>query len=89
MDGRAWWATVHGVAQSRTRLSDFTSLSLTINIVPSGQQVLNKHLLNKKTIVNVMYPCRILEHKKDISRNWRNMNKTHTSVSNILSIMAH
>ena len=24
MDGGAWWATVHGVANSRTRLSDFT-----------------------------------------------------------------
>ena len=23
MDGRAWWATVHGVAKSQTRLSDF------------------------------------------------------------------
>ena len=23
MDGRAWWAAVHGVAKSRTRLSDF------------------------------------------------------------------
>ena len=23
MDGGAWWATVHGVAKSRTRLSDF------------------------------------------------------------------
>ena len=28
MDGGAWWATVHGVARSRTRLSDFTTLSL-------------------------------------------------------------
>ena len=28
MDGGAWWATGHGVAKSRTRLSDFTSLSL-------------------------------------------------------------
>ena len=26
MNGGAWWATVHGVAKSRTRLSDFTSL---------------------------------------------------------------
>ena len=26
MDGEAWWAAVHGVAKSRTRLSDFTSL---------------------------------------------------------------
>ena len=24
MDGGAWWATVHGAAKSRTRLSDFT-----------------------------------------------------------------
>ena len=23
MDGEAWWAIVHGVAKSRTRLSDF------------------------------------------------------------------
>ena len=26
MDRGAWWATVHGVAKSRTRLSEFTSL---------------------------------------------------------------
>ena len=25
VDGGAWWATVHGVAKSRTQLSDFTS----------------------------------------------------------------
>ena len=24
VDGRAWWAAVHGVAEGRTRLSDFT-----------------------------------------------------------------
>ena len=28
MDGVAWQAAVHGVAKSRTRLSDFTSLRL-------------------------------------------------------------
>ena len=28
MDGEAWWATVHGVTKSWTRLSDFTSLHL-------------------------------------------------------------
>ena len=27
MDGGAWWVTVHGVAKSRTRLSDFTFTS--------------------------------------------------------------
>ena len=26
MDGGAWWAAVHGVTRSETRLSDFTSL---------------------------------------------------------------
>ena len=25
MDGGAWWAVVHGVVKSQTRLSDFTS----------------------------------------------------------------
>ena len=29
MDGGAWWATVHGVARSRTRLSDFTLQAVT------------------------------------------------------------
>ena len=27
MDRGAWWATVHGVAKSRTRLSNFPSLT--------------------------------------------------------------
>ena len=31
MDGGAWWATVHGVAKSRTRLSDFT-FTLTVTL---------------------------------------------------------
>ena len=31
MEGEAWWAAVHGVAKSRTRLSNFTfSLSLSL-----------------------------------------------------------
>ena len=28
MDGGAWWAAVHGVAKSQTRLSDFTFMFL-------------------------------------------------------------
>ena len=28
MDGGAWWATVHGVAKSQTRLSNFTFIKL-------------------------------------------------------------
>ena len=30
MDWRAWWATVHRVAKSRTRLSNFTFISLNV-----------------------------------------------------------
>ena len=30
MDSGAWWATVHGVAKSRTRLSDFTSWTVAL-----------------------------------------------------------
>ena len=30
MDGGAWWATVHRVARSQKRLSDFTSLQVRI-----------------------------------------------------------
>ena len=32
MDGGAWWAIVHGVTKSRTRLSDFTFLFTFVNI---------------------------------------------------------
>ena len=37
MGGGAWWATVHGVAKSRTRLSDFTfTLEETTRIVSNA-----------------------------------------------------
>ena len=32
MGGGAWWATVHGVTKSRTRLSNFTSLHFTSSL---------------------------------------------------------
>ena len=44
MDGGAWWATVHGVAKSWTRLSDFTSLSLSW---PSETYPLLRHCFDK------------------------------------------
>ena len=31
MDGEAWWATVHGIAKSQTRLRDFTSLQTMVD----------------------------------------------------------
>ena len=35
MDRGAWWAAVHGVAKSRTRLSDFTSLASLAEFIPN------------------------------------------------------
>ena len=32
MDGGTWWATVHGVAKSQTRLSDFTFTLLSMKL---------------------------------------------------------
>ena len=40
MEGGAWWATVHGVAKSRTRLSDFThSLWFNLSFPYNGMQL--------------------------------------------------
>ena len=36
MDGGAWWATVQRVAKSRTRLSDFTSLTKPYSKTPKN-----------------------------------------------------
>ena len=44
MDGGAWWTTVHGVAKSRTRLSNFTS---TVDICT--------HNINKGFVINVQF----------------------------------
>ena len=43
MDGEAWWATVHGVAKSRTRLSDFT---FTFTFLP-GELLITFHYYRK------------------------------------------
>jgi len=40
MEGGAWWATVHGVAKSQTRLSNFT-LTKCIRSFPGGSAVKN------------------------------------------------
>ena len=34
MDGGTWWATVHGVAKSQTRLSNFTHSLTLVLILP-------------------------------------------------------
>ena len=49
MDRGAWWATVHGVAKSRTRLSDFTH-SLTHSVMgPSDSSLAKTRLITMLT----------------------------------------
>ena len=36
MDGETWWATVHGVAKSRTRLSNFTFFHFFFSVAKGG-----------------------------------------------------
>ena len=62
MDGEAWWAIVHGVTKSRTRLSDLT---LTSSKDTSSKQKINRetqtlcgtlHLMNLIGIYRAFHP---------------------------------
>ena len=44
MDGGAWWATVHGVAKSQTRLSDFTYSAIISRVTMHSLDVLLSRL---------------------------------------------
>ena len=50
MDGGAWWAVVHGVAKSRTRLSDFFFFFFFL-------VAFSYSLLSTTVAVNTMYMC--------------------------------
>ena len=43
MDRGAWWATVHGVAKSQTRLSMYTHMCKTAGSEPGTWEPYNKH----------------------------------------------
>ena len=64
MDGGAWWATVHGVAKSRTRLSNFTRYVYGINdaIQPSHPPMKWGYtpIQNKKLKKQNVYVCLLL-----------------------------
>ena len=50
MDGETWWATVHGVAKSSTRLSDFT---ITADC-DCSHEIKRRLLLGKKVMTNLV-----------------------------------
>ena len=45
MNRKAWWTAVHGVAKSRTQMSDWTELSITGELVRTTSDLLNMKLL--------------------------------------------
>ena len=57
MDGGAWWAAVHGITKSRTRLTDFTSLqslvAQTVKNLPAIQETRVPSLGQEDS-----FPCR-------------------------------
>ena len=74
MDGGAWWATVHGVAQSRTRLKQLSSSSSSHYFSweipwteepgsPWGSRV--RHNIETKTITTTTHDGILLSHKKE------------------------
>ena len=50
MDGGAWWATVHGIAKSQIRLSDFTSLHF-YNFLPRNKCLLISWLQSPSAVI--------------------------------------
>ena len=54
-DGGAWWATVHGVAKSPTRLSDFTSLHFMHPQIIRFHVALERLMLDSELTIN--NPC--------------------------------
>ena len=59
MDRGAWWATVHGIAKSRTWISDFTfTFTLhPINLKTKGKERKKKQTNKKKNSVDIIKKC--------------------------------
>ena len=72
MDGRTWCATVHGVAKSRTRLSDFTftTISIFIYMLLNTYIVLDLSVVYKAAISSVLIIMLLCGHT--LSFSWVN-----------------
>ena len=66
MDGGAWWAAVHGVAKSWTRLSDFTFFLSFFSFLVGGRRIEKKIKWNP-SIVSVLFCFATLSGLRDVS----------------------
>ena len=61
MDGGAWWAALHGVAKSRTRLSDFTFTYITRKNILLSQILPERHsVLLSRMFSSWKYPLSLV-----------------------------
>ena len=62
MDRGAWWATVHRVVKSQTRLTDFTSLDLEPNwdFIPIPKKGNAKECSNYCTIALISHTSKVM-----------------------------
>ena len=56
MDGGAWQATVHGVAKSWTRLSDFTSFLYTLHLYQESYVSRTQVITEYPTYIHLLFP---------------------------------
>ena len=73
MDGGAWWGTVHRVAKSQTRLSDFT---FTFTFMADSCWGLTKS--NKNSVKQLSFNKKLSKKKKESTQSW---GKYHAKIS--------
>ena len=80
MDGGAWWAAVHGVAKSRTRLSDFT---LTFHF-----HALEKEMATHSSVLRDTFAVFVMQGPSEKIANYKPRSRLH-QILNLLDFQAY
>ena len=71
MDGEAWWATVHGVTKSQTRLSEFTYSEFKLNKQGDDKHTCTLFPIEPVHCSTSSFNCCFLTHIRFLSRQVR------------------
>ena len=63
MDREAWRAAVHGVAKSRTWLSDWTELIMLVSVLQQNDSVIHTHV---SILYRILFPVRVLHNWAEV-----------------------